>query len=243
MHWPYTRPETQVRHSPRLASQSSDPPVPTPQPLVEGAVNESHQRKRPKTGSTLSKYLRQYCEVRKSKHSSQKGRARTNDDDGAAGHRASSSPAEGAGTTDLQTTAAALDDGRRLPFQRPLHKPHDPTTRVPMTVTAARATVPSGSRMGCIAPLQTIIGLAPAPAQVRSILDTLLAYALPRDDAARIAQLLSSLGIGDIRYLRVLAGLRSRDAWLQELKVKGQLSEIELRVLQEILNGLVRGAA
>ncbi|KAI0664546.1 hypothetical protein C8Q70DRAFT_1050007 [Cubamyces menziesii] len=75
------------------------------------------------------------------------------------------------------------------------------------------------------------------------ILGMLLEYELPHTDAERIVELLGTLGIGDIQYLRVLGNMASCDVWLQELKAEGKLSEIELRVLREILDQLGRDFA
>ena len=39
----------------------------------------------------------------------------------------------------------------------------------------------------------------------------------------------------DTAYLRVFARMSSRDAWLSELCQKGELSEIQMRVVRELL--------
>ncbi|KAL7280671.1 hypothetical protein ACG7TL_005610 [Trametes sanguinea] len=249
----YTRAQGQVRHSPRLASQSSNPPPSTPQ--VEGA----------------------YCEVRRAVQPSQTEREHPNEEDDSAGNHAGLATAADsdpyAVDLDLRTAAAGSSANQRPTtteeqLDRPVEhcwpvdcvqaslcarSPNDPATAsAALSFIAALGAVPIGD-VPCIAPLQPLsLGAfsgilaaapAPAPAQTKSIPDTLLAYALPPTDATRIARVLASLGIRDVGYLRVLAGMRSRDVWLQELRAKGQLSEIELRVLQEILGGLLAEGA
>lgn len=73
------------------------------------------------------------------------------------------------------------------------------------------------------------------PAAVR---DMLLAYALPRADADRIALLLAGKGIASVAYLRVFAGLGSREAWLLEMCEAGLLSEVQARVVCDILDAI-----
>ncbi|KAH9851948.1 hypothetical protein C2E23DRAFT_215198 [Lenzites betulinus] len=73
------------------------------------------------------------------------------------------------------------------------------------------------------------------PAAVR---DMLLAYALPRADADRIALLLAGKGIASVAYLRVFAGLGSREAWLLEMCEAGLLSEVQSRVVCDMLDAI-----
>ncbi|KAI8996453.1 hypothetical protein BD414DRAFT_478017 [Trametes punicea] len=70
------------------------------------------------------------------------------------------------------------------------------------------------------------------------ILRKLLGYGLPYADAERIVRLLASLGIKNLQFLRVLSNMISCNDWLQELKTAGQLNELELRLIREILDGL-----
>ncbi|KAH9893138.1 hypothetical protein C8Q73DRAFT_519336 [Cubamyces lactineus] len=94
---------------------------------------------------------------------------------------------------------------------------------------------PSPSETGIATETEAIILDPP-----NDILDMLLEYELPYADAERLVELLGSLGIGDTQYLRVLGNMVSCDAWLSELRVEGKLSEIQLRILREILDQLAR---
>lgn len=76
---------------------------------------------------------------------------------------------------------------------------------------------------------------APAGGSFQPILNLLLAYALPRADAQRLVDLFKSKGIDDIAYLRVMARMGTRDRWLNELREKGEMSEIQMRVVREVL--------
>ncbi|KAI0766112.1 hypothetical protein BD413DRAFT_571415 [Trametes elegans] len=62
----------------------------------------------------------------------------------------------------------------------------------------------------------------------------LLTRALSRADAERIVALLSSKGVPDVGYLRVLAHMASRHGWLKEMRDEGLLTEIQMRVLLEM---------
>ncbi|RPD64074.1 hypothetical protein L226DRAFT_611689 [Lentinus tigrinus ALCF2SS1-7] len=73
----------------------------------------------------------------------------------------------------------------------------------------------------------------------RSILDMLVSGGIPRADAERIAQLLASLGIATGEYLGVMARMKSRDVWLLELRGQNKISEIQMRILRNILDDLV----
>lgn len=65
----------------------------------------------------------------------------------------------------------------------------------------------------------------------------LLSRGLPLTDSRRINHLLSSLGIVDRAYLRVFARLTpSREAWLSEMRRKGQLSEVQAWVIVDMLD-------
>lgn len=80
--------------------------------------------------------------------------------------------------------------------------------------------------------------LTPHPSS--AIEDMLLARGVPLADAQRIALLFSSLGVIDKTYLRVFARLTtSREAWLSEMRQKGQLSEIQAWVVVDILETAV----
>ncbi|OSD05416.1 hypothetical protein PYCCODRAFT_1475455 [Trametes coccinea BRFM310] len=83
---------------------------------------------------------------------------------------------------------------------------------------------------------------APLPAQgadIPEIVALLLQFALPLSDAEHIAGVLASLGIRDKAYLRVLSRLSSRDQWLVELQETGKLTEIQVRVVREIIENIV----
>ena len=59
-------------------------------------------------------------------------------------------------------------------------------------------------------------------------------------DAHRIAQLFATFGINDMTYLRAFSRMSSRDEWLREMRNSGQLSEIQARLLGEILDGVAK---
>lgn len=68
----------------------------------------------------------------------------------------------------------------------------------------------------------------------------LLSRGLPLADSRHITLLLSSLGIVDKTYLRVFARLAaSREAWLSEMRLKGQLSEVQAWVIVDVLDTVV----
>ncbi|TFK92626.1 hypothetical protein K466DRAFT_212227 [Polyporus arcularius HHB13444] len=68
-----------------------------------------------------------------------------------------------------------------------------------------------------------------------TVLSALQPYHLPDADAKRVAQLLASVGVVDAAYLHVLARMHGRDGWLCEMRDKGEMTEIQMRVLREIL--------
>ncbi|RDX50850.1 hypothetical protein OH76DRAFT_367875 [Lentinus brumalis] len=68
-----------------------------------------------------------------------------------------------------------------------------------------------------------------------TVLSALQSYHLPEADAKRVTQLLASVGVVDAAYLRVLARMHGRDGWLCEMRDKGEMTEIQMRVLREIL--------
>ncbi|KAL7280670.1 hypothetical protein ACG7TL_005609 [Trametes sanguinea] len=83
---------------------------------------------------------------------------------------------------------------------------------------------------------------APLPAQeadITEIVALLLQFAIPLSDAEHIAGVLASLGIRDKAYLRVLSRLSSRDQWLVKLQETGKLTEIQVRVVREIIENIV----
>ena len=55
-------------------------------------------------------------------------------------------------------------------------------------------------------------------------------------DAHRIAKLFATFGIDNMAYLRAFSRLSSRDEWLREMRNSGQLSEIQMRILSEMLS-------
>lgn len=67
------------------------------------------------------------------------------------------------------------------------------------------------------------------------IVARLVASALPRADAEHLAGVLASLGVTNAAYLRVFGKMRTRDAWLEELRVVGRLTEIQARVVRELV--------
>ncbi|TFK85505.1 hypothetical protein K466DRAFT_601118 [Polyporus arcularius HHB13444] len=72
----------------------------------------------------------------------------------------------------------------------------------------------------------------------RSILDMLVSGGIPRMDAQHLTRLLASFGIATSEYLRALARMHSRDVWLLELLGQKKVSEIQMRILRDILDGL-----
>lgn len=64
----------------------------------------------------------------------------------------------------------------------------------------------------------------------------LQAEALPAADVERIATLFDSFGIGAGAYVRVFARMAARDAWLRELRERGELSEIQMFVLRAVFD-------
>ncbi len=67
------------------------------------------------------------------------------------------------------------------------------------------------------------------------MLSYLQSYHLPQADADRLVKLLASVGVTDPAYLRVLAKMHGRDDWLREMRDKGELTEIQMRIVREIL--------
>ncbi|KAI0741317.1 hypothetical protein C8Q80DRAFT_1273781 [Daedaleopsis nitida] len=102
---------------------------------------------------------------------------------------------------------------------------------------------PPPSQSSDIAPLPT--DATRSELQPQEVIDHLLSFSLPLADAERITALFDSLGIKDVQYLRVLAQMRSRDTWLDELRVNSKLSEIQVRVIREMLErvGTQEGAS
>ncbi|KAI0730870.1 hypothetical protein C8Q76DRAFT_716489 [Earliella scabrosa] len=96
--------------------------------------------------------------------------------------------------------------------------------RTPATLTRIRTPIPNASP-----------SISSTP-----ILNRLLSLPLPRPDAERIAALFTTLGIKDMSYLRMFARMYARDGWLRELRQVGQLSEIEMRLLREMLDHVAR---
>ncbi|RDX50930.1 hypothetical protein OH76DRAFT_1481978 [Lentinus brumalis] len=75
----------------------------------------------------------------------------------------------------------------------------------------------------------------------RSIMDTLVSGGIPRKDAPHLTRLLASFGIASSEYLGALARMHSRDVWLLELLGQKKVSEIQMRILRDILEGLAAG--
>lgn len=55
-----------------------------------------------------------------------------------------------------------------------------------------------------------------------------------------MVQLFASFGISDLAYLKIFARMHSRDGWLSELRQKGDISEIQMRVLRELLDQVAK---
>ncbi|TFK86505.1 hypothetical protein K466DRAFT_149110 [Polyporus arcularius HHB13444] len=78
----------------------------------------------------------------------------------------------------------------------------------------------------------------PSPSSYsQPIFDTLVAALVPPTDGQRLTELLASKGITNLAYMRVLARMSTRDSWLEELVLEEKITEIQMRVLQEILEG------
>ena len=77
--------------------------------------------------------------------------------------------------------------------------------------------------------------LSATPSLDQSLTDLLRSYGLPSQDAERLVDLLASFGVSDTDYLRVLSRMATTDNWLRELREAGQLSEVQMRLLREIL--------
>ncbi|EJF64363.1 hypothetical protein DICSQDRAFT_125344 [Dichomitus squalens LYAD-421 SS1] len=97
--------------------------------------------------------------------------------------------------------------------------------------SASRTASWSDSRFGSM-PSQR--RLAPPPLD-QPLVGLLRAYALPPQDVEHLVGLLASLSVSDMDYLRLLSRMASTDSWLREMREQGQLSEIQLRLLREIL--------
>ncbi|KAI0718002.1 hypothetical protein C8T65DRAFT_99570 [Cerioporus squamosus] len=73
----------------------------------------------------------------------------------------------------------------------------------------------------------------------RSIMDMLISGGIPHTDAQHLARLLASMGVVTREYLGTLARMKSRDVWLLELCGQQRISEIQMRILRDILEELV----
>ncbi|KAI0718055.1 hypothetical protein C8T65DRAFT_100532 [Cerioporus squamosus] len=86
-----------------------------------------------------------------------------------------------------------------------------------------------------ITPPPSIEPMPSTPSYSEPIFNILLSALVPPADGQRLAELLASKGIKDLAYMRVLARMSTRDSWLEELVREGKITEIQMRVLQEIL--------
>ncbi|KAI0741321.1 hypothetical protein C8Q80DRAFT_1273784 [Daedaleopsis nitida] len=139
---------------------------------------------------------------------------------------------------------SAQDQGVASQIQRP-PRPNRAYVEVPGTTPRAEYRRPVNTTTTTGTASSTTIMTGPgtnpnAPARqtfqtFQPILNLLLAYALPRTDAQRLVDLFTSKGVADIAYLRVMARMGTRDGWLNELREKGELSEIQMRVVREVL--------
>lgn len=53
-----------------------------------------------------------------------------------------------------------------------------------------------------------------------------------------IRRVLGSLGVHNVRYLRVLGRMKTRNTWLKELRAEGRLTEIQVRVVRELVESV-----
>ena len=67
------------------------------------------------------------------------------------------------------------------------------------------------------------------------MLGWIVSFDIPPADAQRITKLFASQGINDMAYLRAFARMESRDAWLREMRDNGELTEIHVRILRDML--------
>ncbi|KAI0363117.1 hypothetical protein BV20DRAFT_976020 [Pilatotrama ljubarskyi] len=126
----------------------------------------------------------------------------------------------------LQTTGSNLPDLRPSTIRIPIVKsePKDPSElpRTPGPVDGA-------PQQNGLPRLRT-----PAPPNL-GFVDMLRARSFPVTDVTRIAELFTSFGVSDPAYMRVFARMCSRDAWLRELRERGELSEIQMLVVRDVL--------
>ncbi len=115
--------------------------------------------------------------------------------------------------------------------------PTTPSTTYASTRSLSPAAfLPSPRRYASTTTLQTVSRATSAHARAPGdIVARLVASALPRADAERLAGVLASLGVTDASYLRVFGKMRTRDAWLEELRAVGRLTEIQIRVVRELV--------
>lgn len=81
-----------------------------------------------------------------------------------------------------------------------------------------------------------------APPVIRlpnTVLGWIVAFDIPPADAQRITEFFLSLGINSMAYLRAFARMESRDTWLREMQENGDLSEIQMRILRDMLGHVV----
>ncbi|KAI0676097.1 hypothetical protein C8Q78DRAFT_368634 [Trametes maxima] len=84
------------------------------------------------------------------------------------------------------------------------------------------------------------IAATPAPDfKFDAVLRFLTGLRFPARDVQRLAGLFRDVGIETQEYLEIFAEMDGRDAWLQELRDDGALSEIQMRVLRQGLNRLL----
>ncbi|EIW59011.1 uncharacterized protein TRAVEDRAFT_48138 [Trametes versicolor FP-101664 SS1] len=92
---------------------------------------------------------------------------------------------------------------------------------------------PSPKRYASAATLESVSHATPAHSRVvpGSSVVRLVASASPCADAERLASVVTSLDVTNASYLRVFGKLRTGDAWLEELRVVGWLTEIQFRTV------------
>ncbi|KAI0363118.1 hypothetical protein BV20DRAFT_1069650 [Pilatotrama ljubarskyi] len=128
---------------------------------------------------------------------------------------------------------------RRRPSQGLLTPPPSQSLRISTSTLSSTFSIPSHFPSASSHTINTSSSTVSSPDHPPSILALLQSYSLPIPDAVHITGVLASLGISDTAHLLVLARMASRDAWLAELREKGRLTEIQVRVVHEMLERVV----
>ncbi|TBU21225.1 hypothetical protein BD311DRAFT_783028 [Dichomitus squalens] len=72
------------------------------------------------------------------------------------------------------------------------------------------------------------------------VLGWLVAFNVPPADAQWIEEMLAGFGVNDSTYLQGFARMASRDEWLRELRDSGELTEIQMRMIRDMLEYVAR---